>query len=250
MRLARPISVLLAAAVLVLVTVGAVAWAGSPDASPTARAGIDADTVDGHHAAFSGDASANRANKVLWATPSGKLNAKSLPIGTLDKRYLSKKADTFLYIPGSELVVNFEETNVADIFYTMTGRAVVRKVGSAGEVDVFLPVQLPAQQSGDWITLVNARVYYQLDSAADKIDHTWIYKLDTTSGGHITLASDSGDRTSTAFTSYVVDCTDAGCALSWPTGGFVTIGLGLTFAGTGNAHDIGIAGVLLRYSYD
>jgi hypothetical protein len=41
-----------------------------------------------------------------------------------------------------------------------------------------------------------------------------------------------------------------GCDLSWPTGGFITVVMDLVYSGTGDPHDIGIAGVLLRYSYD
>lgn len=246
----KPVWIALAVAAVIVIAVGAVAWAGTSETAAAARAGIDADTVDGHHAASSKGTAGQRANAVLWAQPNGKLSAKALPMGILDNRYLGRQDDTLLYVPGSELVINFEETNVADILYSHTGIAWVRKTGSAGTVKVVLPMQLPAQQSGDWVKLINARVYYDLDNAADKIDTTWIVKLDASTGGHITLATDGTDRTSATFSSFVVDCGSADCTLSWPTGGFVTVVMDLVFSGTGDPHDIGIAGVLLRYSYD
>ena len=136
------------------------------------------------------------------------------------------------------------------MLYSHTGIAWVRKTGSAGTVTVVLPMQLPAQQSGEWVNLIDARVYYQMDNGADKIDNTWILKLDTTTGSHFTLGNDGTDLASTSFSSHVVLCVDAGCALSWPTGGFITVVMDLVYSGTGDPHDIGIAGVLLRYSYD
>ena len=53
------------------------------------------------------------------------------------------------------------------------------------------------------------------------------------------------------YTSYVVDCSDPGCQLDWvPSGNYVTVMLGLQYAGIGDPHDITIGGVLMRVSYD
>lgn len=250
MKLSKPTWVLAIALIAGLATVGAVAYAGTPEAAQAPRAGIDADTVDGHHAAASSGTTSQRANAVLWATPGGKISTKAIPMRVLDNRYLGTQGDTFLYVPGSELVVNFNDPVQATMLYSHTGIAWVRKVGSPGTVTVVMPMQLPGQQSGEWIHLINARVYYVLDNPADRIDANWMLKLDTTNGGHVTLSADGTDYNSTSFSSFVVDCSDPGCDLSWPTGGFITVVMDLVFSGTGDPHDIAIAGILMRYSYD
>ena len=155
-----------------LLTLGAIAWAGTPETAAAARAGFDADTVNGHHGAASSGTAAQRANSVLWATPASKISTQALPMGLFDGRYLGKQGDTFLFVPGTELVVNFNDPVQATMLYSHTGIAWVRKTGSAGTIKVVLPMQLPAQQSGEWIHLVDARVYYQMDDAAEIV--SWL----------------------------------------------------------------------------
>ena len=239
----------LGVAVLAVILLSTAAWAGD-SAAPSPRAGIDADTVDGHHAAASyTGTNPQRANRVLWADGRGKIGARSLPFNAIDKRYLSAREDTLIYVPGSLMQFHMDDVNGASVRFNNTSQAIVRKEGSAGDIDLVIPIQLPAQQSGRWVKLVNMRVYYKVDNAASYIDHTWINKINAT-GGHQEIGASSGDQTSTSWTSYLVECPGAGCQLSWPTGGFVTVRLGLRFGGTGDPHEIQIGGVLMRVSYD
>ncbi|MFH1330614.1 MAG: hypothetical protein ABIJ48_08210, partial [Actinomycetota bacterium] len=121
---------------------------------------------------------------------------------------------------------------------------------AGGSVDMVIPVNLPAMQSGSYVRIVDFRLYYRVANAASYIDGVWLLKMDAATGGHITLINDGTDRKSTGWTSFVNTCTAADCQLSWPSGGFVTIYLRLNYGGTGGAHDITIGGVLLRVSYD
>ncbi|MBM3695602.1 MAG: hypothetical protein FJW79_06695 [Actinobacteria bacterium] len=256
MRIGKPIWVLSTALALVVVILGAVAWAGAPDAAPATRAG-DADTLDGHHGAASSASAAQRANRYLWANANGKFNSAALPWSAMDNRYLGRDSknrdwagDTFWYVPASEMVFNWGSEALATIYYTHTGPVWVRRTSGTGVVTVVIPMQLPGLQSGEWIRIVDFRVYYRLDNAASYIDVTWMLKMDATTGGHITLVNDGTNRQSTTFDSYVLGCAAAGCSLSWPTGAFLTVVLDLKYGGSGDPHDIGIYGVLLRYSYD
>jgi len=239
----------LGVAILAVVLLATAAWAGD-SAAPSPRAGIDADTVDGHHAAASyTGTNAQRANRVLWTDNRGKIGARSLPFNAIDKRYLGAREDTLIYIPGSLMQFHMGDGAGASVLFNNTSQAIVRKEGSAGPIDLVIPIPLEAQQSGRWVRLVNMRVYYKVDNAASYIDHTWINKINAT-GGHHEIAAASGDQKSTSWASYVVDCSVAACQLSWPTGGFITVRLGLTFGGTGASHEIQIGGVLMRVSYD
>ncbi len=59
---------------------------------PQSTPGLDADMVDGHHAAASWAPASQRANKVLWAMSNGRINPAAFPIGWLDARFLNDNA--------------------------------------------------------------------------------------------------------------------------------------------------------------
>ena len=256
MRSRKSVCVLLAVTALVVVIVGAVASAGAPEVATTDRAG-DADTMEGHHGAASWASAAQRANRYLWADANGKINGAALPWNSLDNRYLGRDSagrdwagDTFWYVPGSEIEFNWDDASLVTTRITHTGVAWVQRTSGTGNVRAVIPMQLHGLQSGEWIRISDFRVYYMLDNAASYIDATYMLKLDATTGSHITLVNVGTDRTSTAFASYVDVCGVAGCTLSWPTGAFITVVLDLKYGGSGDPHEIGIYGVLVRYSYD
>ncbi|MBN2113317.1 MAG: hypothetical protein JW785_04235 [Acidimicrobiia bacterium] len=241
---------MVAAAALLLLVVGS-AWASAADPAAEPRAGIDADTVDGHHAGPSNGVKADRANRVLWATPQGKIGAVSLPWSIIDKHYLGTEGDTFHFVPGAELRFHMDDVSRGTTLINNTGQAIVRNT-TGGPVTnrVVIPVNLPGMQSGSYVRIVDYRLYYRVDNTADRIDSSWLLKMDASTGGHITLHTDGTDRQSAGWSSYVNTCTVADCQLSWPSAGFVTIVLDLVYTGTGDPHDITIGGVLLRVSYD
>ena len=169
--------------------------------------------------------------------------------GEADARFVSTTEDTFYYVPGSLLEIHFDD-GPADVYFDNSSDAIVRKTVSPGYMQVLIPVPLPNELAGRWGKLVNFRVSYKVDNVSSYIDHTWLIKSDN-SGGHVTIGQDSTNRTSTAYTSYVVDCSDPGCQLAWvPNGNYVTVVLGLQYGGVGDPHDITIGGVLMRVSYD
>jgi hypothetical protein len=92
MKLKHSRWIIVVGGVTALVLLAAIASASpppGPSASPLQATG-DADKVDGHHAAYSGNTSASvRANRVLWATGDGKLHWRSMPKWNLDKRYVN-----------------------------------------------------------------------------------------------------------------------------------------------------------------
>lgn len=166
-----------------------------------------------------------------------------------DTRYLSSTEDTLLYVPGNTLeLADFNNIDVT-VIRNRNGVAMLAP-GTDGFSTVVLPITLPAQQSGRWIKLVNLRVYYSVSDSADRIDSTELFKLDAAAPSGIPLVSDGTDYNSTTWTSIFESCSSADCALSWPSGGFVTLYLKVYFSGTGLNHWITIGGVLLRYSYD
>ncbi len=163
--------------------------------------------------------------------------------------FVSLKEDTFYYVPGSLLRIHFQD-GPATVYFDDSSDAVVRKSGAPGYMRVVIPIPLPAELAGEWGELVNFRVSYRLDNANSYITHTWLNNTNN-AGGHVELANSSTDRTSTTFSSYVVDCAHSGCQLGWvPNGNYLTVVLGLQFGGIGSAHDINIGGVLMRVSYD
>ena len=166
-----------------------------------------------------------------------------------DSRYVSAQEDTFYYVPGSLLKIHFDD-GPATLLFDDSSDAIVRKTGSPGYMRVVIPVPLPAELGGEWGKLVNFRVSYRIDNANSFITHTWLNNTNN-AGGHVELANNNTDRTSTTFTSYVVDCTGPGCQLDWvPNGNYLTVVLGLQYGGIGSAHDINIGGVMMRVSYD
>jgi hypothetical protein len=234
-------------AVLAVVLLSTAAWAASGGDS-TPRAGIDADTVDGHHAGPSYGSKQQRANRVLWADGRGKIGAKSLPFNAIDKRYLSAREDTFFYVPGALAEFHMDDGNKASMRVNNSGQAIIRPINT-GRVDMVVPIPLTAMQSGSYVKLVNMRVYYKVDTPASYIDFTNIHMI-AANGSHHRLGSRGTDAKSTTWSSFVVECSDPACQLSWPAGGFITAIPVLQFGGTGAAHEITIGGVLMRVSYD
>ena len=164
-----------------------------------------------------------------------------------DSRYLGSEPDTLLYVPGNALELADPGLGEAGVFFTGPN-ALIWRLSSAGHVDVTLPITLPAQQSGRWIKLVNFRVYYTTTSG-QYIDNTLLYKLDGTGVG-VLLAGDGTDYSSTSPSNYFGSCDVSDCALSWPSGGFISLDLRLQFGSAGFGNHIVITGFLLRYSYD
>ena len=166
-----------------------------------------------------------------------------------DARYMNTQDDAFYYVPGSLLEIHFDD-GPADVYFDNSSDAIVRKTGSPGSMQVLIPVPLPEEISGRWGKLVNFRVSYKVDNVNSYIDNTYLTKSNN-AGGHVIIGQSFADRASTAYTSYVVDCSDPGCQLDWvPNGNYVTVVLGLQYGGTGDPHDITIGGVLMRVSYD
>ena len=69
---------------IAFLVVATIVWASPPASPPSvppqASPGFDADMVDGHHAAYSGAKSnTKRANRLLWATSTGKLHRRAMP---------------------------------------------------------------------------------------------------------------------------------------------------------------------------
>ncbi len=163
--------------------------------------------------------------------------------------FVSAKEDTFYYVPGSLLEIHYDD-GPATVYFDNSSDAIVRKTGSPGDMQVLIPVPLPAELGGDWAKLVNVRVSYMVKNVNSYIADTWLTKSSNT-GSHVDVAHSPTDQKSTTYTSYVVDCSNPGCQLAWvPNGNYVTVGLMLHYAGTGINHDITIGGVLLRVSYD
>ncbi len=167
----------------------------------------------------------------------------------VDAGYVSTEEDTYHYVPGSLLKIHSDD-GPADVYFDNSSDAIVRKTSTPGSMQVIIPVPLPAELGGKWGKLVNFRVSYKVDNVNSYIDSTWLVKSNNT-GGHVVIGQSSANRTSTAYTSYVVDCSDPGCQLAWvPNGNYVTVVMELKYGGTGDPHDITIGGVLMRVSYD
>jgi hypothetical protein len=95
---------------LLLATMVSASRLPSPAAAPLQATG-DADTVDGHHAAYSGATSNSaRANNVLWATSGGKLHWRSLPLWNLDKRYVNGDRAETIVAASSSPILNVHNT--------------------------------------------------------------------------------------------------------------------------------------------
>lgn len=219
------------------------------DPEPQAYDAQNADKVDGHHAGSASGTKAQRANRVLWANKQGQLHWRAMPQGTLNSRYVQRTKDTFHYVPGGEAFLDTDYVGQAELRYYGRGMVRVRKTGSAGDIAVYIPISLPAYQNGRWVKVENIQVYYELDNASSYIDVTHLFKLNAADGSFFFLIDDDTHRTSTSWTSYPVNCSAASCALSSPTGGFLTFGVILHFAGTGEDHDIFVGGVMVRVSY-
>ncbi|MFH1330613.1 MAG: hypothetical protein ABIJ48_08205 [Actinomycetota bacterium] len=238
---------MIAATVVVALVLTAAAWAGATDATTEPRAGIDADTVDGHHAGPSNGVKAERANRVLWATPQAKIGAVSLPWNVLDKHYLSKQEDTFHFIHAAEMVA-VDPMGVAIIPSEWGYTHVQRTAAGATNVDLRLPISLPGLQSGTYVKIVNYRVYYQVVGGGSYLDDVRLAKLDASDGGACQLDYDPTDRSCANWTSFVRDCANPECQLSWPSGGFLTLNLRVRLNSYLERVDLG--GVLVRVSYD
>ncbi|MFH1330091.1 MAG: hypothetical protein ABIJ48_05515, partial [Actinomycetota bacterium] len=146
----------ISATMVVALLLAATAWAGTPETAAEPR-GIDADTVDGHHAGPSNGVKAERTNRVLWATPQGKIGGVSLPWGVISKRYLGTAGDTFHFVPGAEIQFHFDGEPDGWVLVNNTGQAIVRKSVAGGSVDMVSPVTLPARPSGSYVRIVDFR---------------------------------------------------------------------------------------------
>jgi hypothetical protein len=101
-------------AFLLLVAVVCASAPPSPLAGPSQAGGIDADTINGHGAAYSGAKAGPRANKVLWTTSSGKFAWNALPNNFLDGRYVNDdRADTMTASVANGPVLKVENTYVS-----------------------------------------------------------------------------------------------------------------------------------------
>ncbi len=103
-------------AFLMLVTI---VWASAPASGPSAplqaTPGLDADKVDGHHAAASWWSAANRTNKVLWANASGNVHWKAMPASALNNRYVNDDRQETITASGTgnafgDAVLNIDNT--------------------------------------------------------------------------------------------------------------------------------------------
>jgi hypothetical protein len=235
------IAILGGVAFLLLVSI---VWAAPPtkdsSAPPQASPGLDADMVDGHHAAASWWPAAQRRWKVLWANAHGKLAWGAMPEAALNKRYVRRDDVTLLAVNPFEIEGTSEiaANGGLNFMHHWLGYTQIWNTTHT-QGTIFIPVHNFTTAFGSPLKLRGMDVCYQVTSGS-YIYRTGVYYADDT-GGRTQVLWDETNRTSTTWTCY--DVTNDPAA---PIEGPVLVYFNLIFGGTGDSHKVTIGQVTLR----
>jgi hypothetical protein len=235
------IAILGAVALLLLVSI---VWAApqpeAPSAPPQASPGLDADKVDGHHAAASWSSTAQRRWRVLWANASGRLSWRAMPEKALDKRYLRRDDVTLLAVNpfGIEGTSEIAANGGLNFMHHWLGYTQIWNTTHT-QGTIYIPVDNLTTAFGSPLKLSGIDVCYQVTSGS-YVFRTGVYYADDT-GGRTQILWDETSRTSTTWTCYNVTNDPAA-----PIEGPMLVYFNLIFGGTGDSHKVTIGQVTLR----
>jgi hypothetical protein len=161
--------------------------------------------------------------------------------GTLTVGTLESPAYSYLWIPGTQTMMDTNNTDLV-IRYLPGGSAAI-SANSSCDSEVVIPIDLPGVLYGQNVTVWMVRVYYQTqDSDVNAIDSTLLTKS-TGAGTYVTLAEDQGDKWSATATNYPLLLAVEHRELDWSAGG-LNLTLGLHFVDASPLqHEILIGGV-------
>ncbi len=156
---------------------------------------------------------------------------------------IESKADSYVFVPGTEATLNATSSGVALEYHTM-GQVVINP-STTGIKYVQIGAVLPAVLYGQPVKVEEVTIFYSTSNSMSYIDRTRVYRQKSDGGVGYLLVDDGTDRNSTTYTSYTV--TPTADNLLSAAEGFVSILLELNFNST--VHNITIGGVRLRLGH-
>ena len=224
--------------VIAFLVVATMVWASPPPSAPSvpplATPRLDADKVDGHHAASSKAPANQRKNKVLWATKSGRLHWKSMPVTQLNNRYVNEKGalNTDIPVQGTGWVAQSPAT--LSHWVPLGWGTDVKRIALGGEW-FHIPIPAPSFMFGNWSDVTYIQFCYKTSNTATYVDWMDIWS-DQTQVVHKALSAPSD----TGFHCYSHSFS--------PPKWFAAVGLSIhgTFANSAHQLTLGKAWVRLK----
>ena len=156
---------------------------------------------------------------------------------------IETKADSYIFVPGTEATINGTTSGVELLYYGMGSVRV--DPSSAGTKIIQFGVTLPSVLYGQPVKVEQVTVFYYTSNSASYIDATKVMRQKVATYDYYTLVNDTANRNSTAYTNYSVTPTAYNTLSS--SEGFLAVELTLHFAGAGDTITIG--GVRVRLGH-